>query len=99
MWIKKIAGTNFYWTASHAVGGAASALSRSHTPSQFQVAGEQNKNGNVNQQELKSDVSTQNPVPLPVKPAATTPTQPPSAPKAEQPTKVPPCDECGASIV
>lgn len=92
-----IAGTNFYWTASHAVGGAASALSRSHTPSQFQLTGDSNKTGNVNQDEPKSD--TQNIVPVPAKEVVQAPIQPPAASKPEQSAKVSPCDECGASIV
>lgn len=61
------------------------------------MAGESNKNGSVQQEELKTD--TQNNVPLPTKPAAATPVQPPAVAKAEQSAKVSPCDECGASIV
>ncbi|XP_037046748.1 PDZ and LIM domain protein Zasp isoform X12 [Bradysia coprophila] len=97
------AGTNFYWTASHAVGGAAS--SRSHTPSQFQGAAESNKNGNGKQEDVKSDVRNVVPVqPKPVTakpiqaPVTAKPIQSPVVPKPEQSPKVSPCDECGSSI-
>ncbi|KAJ6643042.1 PDZ and LIM domain protein Zasp [Pseudolycoriella hygida] len=89
------AGTNFYWTASHAVGGAASALSRSLTPSQ--LASECNKNGNVTHEEPKS--GAQKIISLPPKLVTVTPAQPSVAPNPDQSAKVSPCDECGASIV
>lgn len=106
-----LAGSNFYWTQSHAVGGAAfaSSASRSQTPAFLNVTGDSEP---IKRSTTPVPTPILHPTAAPATPAAVTasPTAVAAVSLSEPlndaqiggsdgSAKVSPCNECGASIL
>lgn len=96
-----LAGSNFFWSASHAVGGAAFASSRSHTPSFLKSTGDSEPISTQQQQTIRQP---QQQPQAPAAPQTNVSSFPPEIQKDAATvdsgnSRGPPCDECGASIV
>lgn len=96
----QLAGSNFFWTASHAVGGAAfaSSASRSQTPSFLKSTGESEPIVAGGQQLGRA---TPTPAPQQHQQPAQQQTEALNDAKiggSDGSAKVQPCDECGATI-